>query len=98
MKNNLNNIPINNFPINSKKILCQNILNDKKCKYGDKCMYAHNLAEQTVDFIKEKIYTIIANNDVDLSKINLITDTKLYNALFQLTKLCSLCMKNLCPG
>ena len=82
---------------NSKKILCFNMLNLKKCNYGNKCMYAHNLNEQKIESIRHKVYTIIKSAD-NLNNIDLLNDSKLYEAMLQLTKVCSLCSKGLCPG
>ena len=82
---------------NSKKILCFNMLNSKKCNYGNKCMYAHNLNEQKIESIRHKVYTIIKSAD-NLSNIDLINDAKLYEAMLQLTKVCTLCSKGSCPG
>lgn len=82
---------------NKKKILCFNILNNKKCNYGNKCMYAHSLTEQKMEPIRHKAYTIIKFAK-DLSNIDFIIDPILYDALLQLTKVCSLCNKSQCPG
>jgi len=81
----------------SKKILCFNMLNHGKCNYGNKCMYAHSLNEQKIDPLRHKIYTIIKSTD-NLSNINLLSDSKLYEGLLQLTKICTLCCKGICPG
>ena len=83
--------------LNNKKILCFNILNKKKCLYGDKCVYAHSLSDQKIEPLRHKAYTIIKSAE-DLSNINLIADIKLYETLLQLTKVCSLCNKSQCPG
>ena len=82
---------------NNKKILCFNMLNNKQCPYGNKCVYAHNLADQKIETLRHKAYTIIKSAE-DLSHIDLVADPKLYETLQQLTKMCSLCNKNLCPG
>ncbi len=82
---------------NSKKILCYNVLNNKACNYGHKCMYAHNLSEQKKDPIRHKVYTILRNNN-DLTDLDLMNDDKLFNAFIELTKVCSNCIKKTCPG
>lgn len=87
----------NDIDINKKKILCFNILNNKKCNYGNKCMYAHSLNEQKMEPIRHKAYTIIKFAK-DLSNIDFIMDPNLYETMLQLTKVCSLCNKNQCPG
>jgi len=83
--------------INNKKILCFNIINNKKCLYQKKCMYAHSLSEQKIDPMRHKVYTII-NNNTNLESLNLIDDNKLFNTLIKLTKVCMLCIKSKCPG
>lgn len=82
---------------NMKKILCNNIISGKKCNYGNKCLYAHSLDEQNVNPIRAKVYDILSKNN-DLSDINLIEDNKLYEALCQLTKVCSSCERQICNG
>jgi len=82
---------------NTKKILCFNILNNKICNYGNKCVYAHNLNDQKIDPLRQKVYTII-NNSENLSNLNLINDQKLYETMLQLTRICNMCSKNRCPG
>lgn len=81
----------------SKRVLCYNILTSKGCSYGNKCMYAHSLNEQKIDSIRHKVYTILKKDD-DLSTLDIINDKKLFETLVQLTKVCSLCMKGVCPG
>lgn len=81
----------------SKKILCFNVTNGKQCTYGSKCMYAHSLNEQKIEPMRHKVYTILRNNN-DLSKLNLINDSKLFNTMLQLTKVCMMCVKKICPG
>ncbi|ARF09867.1 hypothetical protein Indivirus_4_39 [Indivirus ILV1] len=82
---------------NNKKILCFNMLNYGKCNYGNKCDYAHSLSDQKIEPLRYKAYSIIKATE-NLKNIDLIEDKKLYEALLQLTKMCSLCNKNLCPG
>jgi hypothetical protein len=81
---------------NLKKILCHNILTYKECRYGDKCMYAHNLNEQNIDKNRQHVYDVLEKTD--MSDINLQIDKKLYNSLLELTKLCEHCAKNSCGG
>ncbi len=82
---------------NNKKILCFNMLNYGKCNYGNKCDYAHSLSDQKIEPLRHKAYTIIKSAE-NLKNIDLIADKKLYETLLQLTKMCSLCNRNLCPG
>jgi len=88
---------ISNDNDNIKRILCYNKLIGKPCPYGIKCLYAHSICAQKVDVDRKRAYDIITNND-DLSELNLIEDTELYNNLQILTKLCSSCIKKCCPG
>lgn len=81
---------------NQKKILCNNILKYHKCTYGNKCLYAHSLDEQNVDYIKKKAYDIIRSSEninIDLSK-----DEKLSKIFLQFTKICDDCKNKVCPG
>jgi hypothetical protein len=82
---------------NTKKILCYNIITGKKCNYGNKCLYAHNLDEQNICGTRAKAYDILKGDD-NLDDINLVEDSKLYETLCQLTKVCSSCEKNVCSG
>jgi len=83
---------------NVKRILCYNILTGKKCPHLDKCMYSHSLSEQKIDYYRNIAYGIIKNKNTDLSSLDLLEDTKLYENLLQLTKVCSNCIKSTCPG
>lgn len=83
--------------MNNKKILCYNMINNKVCHYNNKCMYAHSLSEQKVESIRHKAYTIL-KSDSDLRTIDLINDEKLFTTLKTLTRVCTLCIKNICPG
>lgn len=88
----------NNKNIGSRKrVLCKPMLNDKKCDYGNKCVYAHSLNDQKVDPMRHKAYAIISHTK-NLSHIDLVNDDELYEHLNALTKICSLCAKGLCPG
>lgn len=82
---------------NMKRILCYNMLNHKKCSYGNKCMYAHYLSEQKIEDYRYKAYTIIRDSN-NLEDLDLKKDIKLLNHLIQLTKVCTLCISGLCLG
>lgn len=82
---------------NSKRILCYNYIKNKKCNYGVKCKYAHNLSEQKIDPIRHKVYVMLKNNN-NLRKINLTKDKKLFNTMNELTRICYQCIKNKCHG
>lgn len=88
---------IDHEPDSYKRVLCFNILNRGLCSYGDKCVYAHHLKEQTVDSPRKEAYDII-NSDTDLSNLNLTNNKQLYYTLRQLTNLCPPCAKGYCPG
>jgi len=81
----------------TKRILCFNAIKGRVCNYGSKCMYAHSLAEQKIDPIRHKVYTIL-KNDNNLKNINLVKDRKLFTTFAQLTKICYHCSKNECHG
>jgi hypothetical protein len=94
--NNINNIQKFD-PTLTKKILCFAMLGGKDCQYGSKCRFAHSLEEQKIEPIRHKVYTILRNK-TDLSDLDLVHDEKLFNALHDLTKICSLCAKKTCCG
>jgi len=88
---------------NNKKILCVNIINNKVCNYGNKCMYAHNLSEQKIEPIRKLAYDIImGENEYEDEKnyhnIDLVNNENLFNTLKTLTRVCSFCYKKICPG
>ncbi len=82
---------------NIKKLLCYNIVNNSKCVYKGKCMFAHTLSEQKKDSIRETIYDMIYNMD-DLSDIDIYDDKALYDDLIIYTKECKNCINKKCPG
>lgn len=83
--------------INYKKILCCNILNEKKCSYGDKCLFAHNLNEQIIDDNKKKIINMIKYEE-DLSYLNICQDNDFYRELLIFTNECKKCIDKKCSG
>jgi len=83
---------------NRKMLICKNIINDeKKCKYGDKCAFAHSLKEQKLLPIRKRAYDIISGNN-DLTNIDLSKDRELYSTLVQLSKVCFDCDAGKCTG
>ncbi len=82
---------------NIKKLLCYNIVNNSKCVYKHKCMFAHTLAEQKKEPIRETIYNMIYEID-DLSDIDIYDDKQLFEELNIYTKECKNCLNKKCPG
>lgn len=82
---------------NIKKLLCYNIVNNSKCVYKGKCMFAHNIEEQKKEPLREYIYQMINSTD-DLSNIDIYEDKLLFNELSILTKDCKNCLNKKCPG
>jgi hypothetical protein len=82
---------------NFKKLLCYNIVNNNDCIYKNKCMFAHELAEQKKDILRDYIYKIILIHD-DLCNINIFENKSLMNELLIYTKECKNCINNKCPG
>jgi len=82
---------------NIKKIFCKNIINEGKCRYGNMCLYAHNLEEQQVDDKRQRALDILHGND-DLSDIDLQYDKDLYREFRVLTKICDKCIIRKCEG
>lgn len=83
--------------INKKKILCLNIIKSGVCKYGNKCLYAHNLNEQQISRNRKEAYEIIKSTKT-LVDINLNERVDLYKTLIELTKYCKNCINNNCIG
>lgn len=82
---------------NFKKLLCYNIVNNCKCVYKSKCMFAHTLDEQKKEPIRQYIYNMLYVWD-DLSNININEDKFLLDELIILTKECKNCINKKCPG
>lgn len=82
---------------NIKKLLCYNIVNNSKCVYKNKCMFAHTLCEQKKEPIREYIYNMIYEIE-DLSDIDIYEDKTLYDELTIYTKECKNCFNKKCPG
>jgi len=82
---------------NFKKLLCYNIVNNCKCVYKNKCMFAHTLEEQIKEPIRIFIHKMLYEWD-DLSEINLNEDKLLFDELTILSKECKNCMNKKCPG
>ena len=87
----------NNETITYKKILCNNIITNKKCCYKNKCLYAHSLEEQKLEPIRKKAYNLIKNN-IYISNAELKKNKELYNVFIIFTNLCIKCSKQMCPG
>jgi hypothetical protein len=83
---------------NVKKLLCYNIVNNIKCVYKNKCMFAHNLEEQFKEPIREFIINMIYSMN-DLSNINIKENKELFDELMIFTKECKNCIiSKRCPG
>lgn len=82
---------------NVKRMLCRNVIKGGECSYGSKCMYAHTLEEQIIDFPKKHAWAIILSND-SLETIDLQKNYQLYQSLEQLTKVCKQCFNKECIG
>ena len=82
---------------NHKKLLCKNVISNKTCKYGSKCLYAHSLSEQKLDEIRDKAYKII-KGEIDVSGINVHLERDLYKVLLTLCEMCVGCKENNCTG
>jgi len=86
-----------NKEINFKKLLCYNIVNNIKCLYKTKCMFAHAIDEQKKDTFRTYIHNMIYEWD-DLSNININENKELYDELLICTKECKNCINKICPG
>jgi len=86
-----------NKKYNFKKLLCYNIVNNMKCVYKNKCMFAHNIEEQLKENNREFIYNMIYEMS-ELSNINLKDNKELFEELLIFTKECKNCLNKKCPG
>ncbi len=89
------------YTINDVKyrILCKSIIDKKTCKYGELCLYAHNIIEQNIDHLNLEVIKLITSN-CPLNHI-VLTDIKtniLYKKLYSFTSLCHNCINNNCLG
>lgn len=83
----------------SKRLMCNNILKNGKCCYGNKCVFSHTLKEQRKDPIRKTVYEMISKKDVlNNNTFEIITDKNIIKTLYLFTKKCSLCEQNKCPG
>jgi hypothetical protein len=82
---------------NFKKLLCYNIVNNMKCLYKNKCMFAHDIEEQIKEPNRDFIYNMIYTMN-DLSNINIKENRELFEELLIFTKECKNCINNKCPG
>ena len=95
---NIDNVLNNNYKQNNqKKILCKNIIYNNSCKYKDKCLYAHSLAEQKLEKIRDKAYKLI-KGEISGENINIFLEKDLYRTLLTLCDLCDKCNNNKCTG
>lgn len=81
----------------NKSLLCKNIIENGKCSYGKKCMYAHSKQEQELTEKRKMAFDIIQNK-IDLKEIDLDKNVPLYNELIILTRVCEKCEENKCYG
>jgi hypothetical protein len=80
---------------NYKKLLCARFLNDKYCKYGDKCIYAHSREEQAIDSIRRHVLNCMICKTYD--KIDLKNERQ-YLELLRYATVCDKCENNTCIG
>jgi len=83
--------------MNVKKLLCFTIVNGYECKYGDNCLFAHTIEEQTKNPLRQIIFDMIYKID-DLSEINIYKDQILFNELKIYTRECRNCILSKCAG
>ena len=82
---------------NHKKLLCNNIVNGDKCMYRHKCIFAHKLSEQKIDYSRELAIKMI-NKIEDLSFIDIYNNRQLFYEMVVLTKECKNCINGKCTG
>jgi hypothetical protein len=80
-----------------KTILCEHMMLSGYCSYGEGCMFAHSLEEQSVEDIRKKAYGIIMENK-NLNDIDLQTNGELCKILLLFTSVCPNCMLGKCRG
>lgn len=82
---------------NNKTIICRNILQESKnCPHGNKCVFAHNLEEQYINYNRKLAYDII--NGKQLIPSNFKIDDELYRTFLQMTRVCKQCNIGKCSG
>jgi hypothetical protein len=83
---------------NHKKILCTSKFLENKCKYDKKCIYAHSLYEQNLEFDRKKAYEIILDDKLknQCKLFNLSDD--FYRDFIFYTNYCENCKISKCLG
>lgn len=81
-----------------KIVLCDNILKNGRCKYGDRCRYAHSLSEQKMDINRQYIVNRLRNKKLKFDDIDFKTNPYYYDILNIFTKMCEGCIKKTCAG
>lgn len=82
----------------NKRLLCNTVLLNIKCKYNNSCKYAHSLEDQIIDYERDLLYKIIL--DKNLFGCNNITpkSNEIYINLKNFTNICESCLNNKCTG
>jgi hypothetical protein len=82
---------------NIKRVLCENVIKNGKCKYEKTCSYAHRLSEQKIDDDRKLILEILEKNK-SLKALDLINNAHIFRTLASFTQMCSKCETNECIG
>lgn len=82
-----------------KRLLCSSYLNNTRCKFGNKCTYAHSYSEQNIDGDRIEQYRLIFDDDYIFEYIASNDDIEpMYNMLLHFTNVCNNCNKGSCSG
>ena len=85
--------------INENRVLCYSVIDNKVCKYGNECIYAHNTDEQLVDNDREFHYKLILDPMMmGFNQMPACRKEEIYKALFFFTQLCEGCVAKKCTG
>jgi hypothetical protein len=82
----------------NKRLMCNNMLKNGNCGYGNKCVFSHSLKEQRKDPVRKIVYDYINKKDAVYDNLEIIHDKNIIKTLYLFTKKCSSCEHGKCPG
>lgn len=79
-----------------KRILCQSVLDNVACRYGDNCKFANTLDEQAIDADKKEAVDVLLTESKTLEDIDLVKNKLLYQNFIRLNNFCPACASGMC--